>query len=97
MNVEKENPFFIGQKRGFEHLKMTWTRFNFLYGIFFYLFFQDTQTHQVCKMTPEQVCEKKRVNPRVVEKKMMKKFCRKPKKESYFDQYLMAKLQKRAI
>jgi hypothetical protein len=48
-------------------------------------------------MSPEQVCEKKRVNPRVVEKKMMKKFCRKPKRESYFDQYLLAKLQRRAI
>merc|ERR1712203_348978 len=34
---------------------------------------KDTQTHQVCKMSPEQVFEKKRVNPRVVEKKMMKK------------------------
>ena len=67
--------------------------------IYIYLFFifQDTQTHQVCKMSPEQVCEKKRVNPRVVEKKMMKKFCRKPKRESYFDQYLLAKLQRRAI
>jgi len=58
---------------------------------------KDNQTHQVCKMSPEQVCEKKRVNPRVVEKKMMKKFCRKPKRESYFDQYLLAKLQRRAI
>ena len=52
-------------------------------------------TKQVCKMSPEQVCEKKRVNPRVVEKKMMKRFCRQPKKNSYFDQYLVAKLRSR--
>merc|ERR1711997_415386 len=57
---------------------------------------KDASMHQVCKMIPEQVCEKKRVNPRVVEKRMMKKFCRKPKRESYFDQYLLAKLQRRA-
>ena len=72
-------------------------RIRIYINLIFFSFFQDNQTHQVCKMSPEQVCEKKRVNPRVVEKKMMKKFCRKPKRESYFDQYLLAKLQRRAI
>ena len=50
---------------------------------------------QICKMAPEQECEKKRVNPRLVEKKMMKKFCRQPRKNSYVDQILVARLQKR--
>ena len=49
---------------------------------------------QICKMAPEQECEKKRVNPRLVEKKMMKKFCRQPRKNSYVDQLLVARLQK---
>jgi len=55
---------------------------------------KNNHTQQVCKMSPEQVCEKKRINPRIVEKKMTKKFCRKPKKDSYFDQYLVAKLSR---
>ena len=46
----------------------------------------------VCKMVPQQKCEKKRVNPRRVEKKMKKTFCREPRKNSIFDQLLMAKL-----
>lgn len=45
-----------------------------------------------CKMVPEQKCEKKRVNPRRVEKEMKKTFCREPRKNSIFDQLLMAKL-----
>ena len=53
--------------------------------------FQNEITQQVCTTVPEQVCEKKRVNPRVVEKKMVKKFCRQPK--SYFDRLLVAKLK----
>ena len=48
---------------------------------------------QICKMVPEQECEKKRVNPRVVEKQMMKKFCRQPRKSSYVDQLLVARLK----
>ena len=48
---------------------------------------------QVCKTVPEQICEKKRVNPRVVEKQMVKKFCREPR--SYFDQILVAKLKQK--
>ena len=57
--------------------------------------FQQESSKQVCTSVPEQVCEKKRVNPRIVEKQMVKKFCRKPRKESYFDQLLLAKLSKR--
>jgi len=48
---------------------------------------------QVCKTVPEQICEKKRVNPRVVEKEMLKKFCREPR--SYYDRILVAKLKQR--
>ena len=60
--------------------------------------FQETTTpkpimQQVCKSSPEQVCEKKRVNPRVVEKQMVKKFCREPRRDSYFDQLLVARLK----
>ena len=51
------------------------------------------QMRQICKMVPEQECEKKRVNPRVVEKQMMKKFCRQPRKSSYVDQLLVARLK----
>jgi len=55
-------------------------------------------THKMhCKMSPEQVCEKKRVNPRIVEKKMMKRFCRKPRSDSYFDQFLVSKLPTRKL
>lgn len=46
----------------------------------------------VCKMVPEQKCEKKRVNPRQVEKKMKKTHCREPRKNSIFDQMLLSKL-----
>ena len=48
----------------------------------------------VCQMVPEQKCEKKRVNPRPVEKKMTKKFCRQPRKDSFLDQFLLARLKK---
>ena len=52
-------------------------------------------TRQICKMVPEQVCEKKRVNPKLVEKQMLKKFCRQPKLDSFFDQMLVEKLKKK--
>ena len=54
-----------------------------------------TKNSVVCKMVPEQKCERKRVNPRRVEKKMRKTHCREPKKNSIFDQMLVAKLTTR--
>jgi len=54
-----------------------------------------TKNSVVCKMVPEQKCERKRVNPRRVEKKMRKTHCREPKKNSIFDQMMVAKLTTR--
>ena len=52
------------------------------------------KVQQVCKTVPEQICEKKRVNPRVVEKEMVKKFCREPR--SFYDRILVAKLKQKS-
>ena len=54
-----------------------------------------TKNSVVCKMVPEQKCERKRVNPRRIEKKMRKTHCREPKKNSIFDQMMVAKLTTR--
>jgi hypothetical protein len=48
---------------------------------------------QVCKMVPEQRCEKKRVNPKLVIKQMVKKICRKPRQNSRFDNVLVERIK----